>query len=226
MQQQDRERLEGKLAEAEVAALVTPSDPLDVDPSALRAAIDRSKKLSVDVTSAEAKLATVVKAHKAKEARANAKNDLHKAMFAVADELGGTFANLRDASGEARFEAKELVFGRPQQAALGVEHYLCVQPAAVRSGMNEGLNAIRAEVKANGTDIDNECLEYVLEMEAGSSGRRFQGSLKRDCDEHGNLLPERRAKNGRGMRLSDFVNHPNAKTAKLTDAHTACPELQ
>ena len=38
-------------------------------------------------------------------------------FVAVADELGGKFSQLRDASGESRFEAKDLVFGRPEQVA-------------------------------------------------------------------------------------------------------------
>ena len=59
-----------------------------------------------------------IKAKKAREARANAKNELHKAMFDVADELGGKFSTLRDPNGEGRFDAKDLVFGQPEQARL------------------------------------------------------------------------------------------------------------
>ena len=60
-------------------------------------------------------LAGRIKARKAVEARANAKNELHKAMFAVADILGGAYSQLRDPSGDVRFEAKDLIFGRPEQ---------------------------------------------------------------------------------------------------------------
>ena len=116
-------------------------------------------------------------------------------MFKVADELGGTFSTLRDASGDARFESKDLIFGRPEQAALGVEHYMCVDDADLRVSMNGGLAAMRAEVAANGTEVDQECLSYVLDMEAGSSGAAFQGGLKRDCDANG-LLPSRRTRDG------------------------------
>ena len=52
-------------------------------------------------------LASRIKARKAVEARANAKNELHKAMFAVADILGGAYSQLRDPSGDVRFEAKD-----------------------------------------------------------------------------------------------------------------------
>ena len=47
------------------------------------------------------------------------------AMFKVADELGGTYSTLREGNGDTRFDAKDLVFGRPEQAALGVEYYTC-----------------------------------------------------------------------------------------------------
>ena len=60
-------------------------------------------------------LARSIEARKSVEARANAKNELHKAMFAVADELEGRYSQLRDPSGDVRFEAKDLIFGRPEQ---------------------------------------------------------------------------------------------------------------
>ena len=60
-------------------------------------------------------LARSIEARKSVEARANAKSELHKAMFAAADELGGRYSQLRDTSGDVRFEAKDLIFGRPEQ---------------------------------------------------------------------------------------------------------------
>ena len=47
------------------------------------------------------------KRRKAAEARANAKSELHRQMFAVADGLGGKYY-ARDASGEVRFQAQDL----------------------------------------------------------------------------------------------------------------------
>ena len=44
----------------------------------------------------------------------------------------------------------------------------------------------------------------------------FQGGLKRDCDEKGNVLPERR-----GKFFADFVAHPSSQTAKLKEPHVA-----
>ena len=137
------------------------------------------------------------------------------AMFKVADELGGTYSTLREGNGDARFDAKDLVFGRPEQAALGVEYYMCIDDDDLRTRMNDGLEAIRAEVAANGTDVDK-VLAYVLDQEAGTSDVAFQGGLKRDCDAKGNVLPERR-----GKKFADFVADPNAQGAKLQPPHVA-----
>ena len=160
----------------------------------------------------------------AREARKNAQeNSLHSAMFKVADELGSIFSTLRDANGgDTRFEVKELVFGKPSQAALGIEHYMCVTDTELRIGMSRGLDALRDEVSRNGVDVDRECLAYVLDKEAGSDDTTFQGGLKRDCDDQGRVHPSRwLTAQGRGMRLADFVSHASARTANLDVAHVA-----
>ena len=53
------------------------------------------------------------------------KAELLVEMFHVAEELGGVFSTSREANNEARFEAKDLIFGRPEQAVFGVGHYTC-----------------------------------------------------------------------------------------------------
>ena len=65
----------------------------------------------------------------------------------------------------------------------------------------------------------------MLYEEAGSNAKTFQGGLKRDCDEHGRLHPKRRAANGRGMRLADFVAHESARAADLSDVEVAAVRL-
>ena len=102
------------------------------------------------------------KRRKRAEARARAEaagNQLHVQMFDVADDLDGILANLRPATGEPRFETKDLIFGPPQHAALGVEYYMCVDADSVRSGMTLGLQGIKDEVARNGTETDKECLQ-------------------------------------------------------------------
>ena len=60
---------------------------------------------------------------------------------------------------------------------------------------------------------------YVLESEAGSSEKRFQEGLKRDCDARGGVLPARQKADGSGMTIDDFMQHPNVRAAKLKKSH-------
>lgn len=160
------------------------------------------------------------------EAREKARlagNLLHVQMFDVADRLGGSLSNLRSPDGTApRFEATDLIFGLPQQAAKGIEGYLCVAKNDLLLGQVKGMRGVIEEVRANGSDDDKECLDYVLNQEAGSSLLTFQGGLRRDCDELGRVLPSRVAANGRGMRLADFVAHDYARAADLSELEVVC----
>ena len=161
------------------------------------------------------------------------KSEIHIKMSEVAGLLSGSLNAMRVlfSVAEDRFAAapRELVFGRPAQAALGVEHYMCVASEAVMLGMVEGTAAIVREVSAGGTDDDRECLDYILHAEAGSSDRTYQGGLRRDCDERGGVLACRTATDGsgvvRGMRLADFIAHPSARHANLTEAHVVALRL-
>ena len=158
------------------------------------------------------------------DARDEPLSELHRRMFQVADELDGQLANLREQQRKtagSKFECRQLVFGLPQEAALGVEHYMCVAANELRAGLNLGLDGMKDEVTRNGNDVDRECLDYVLFAAAGSSDATFQGGLRRDCDEQGNLLPYRRREDGLGMKLDDFVRHPMAVAAGLTKPHVA-----
>ena len=131
----------------------------------------------------------------------------------------GGLNDLANRAGDAsRFlvEPRQLVFGLPVEAARGVEYYMNVPAKEVRSGMNDGIDAMVREVAQlpdgkpagywNAGSVTKECFEYVLTKEAGADLTTFQGGLKRDCDRSGNLLPSRRLPDGRGMRLADFIN--------------------
>ena len=123
----------------------------------------------------------------------------YKMLQAVTSLAGGLdAARMLFAAEGNRFAAspRELVFGRPAQAALGVEHYMCVAPEVVMQGLLEGTAAIIREVTAGGTDGDRECVDYILHAEAGSSDLTYQGGLKRDCDERGRVLACRTVADG------------------------------
>lgn len=130
--------------------------------------------------------------------------------------------------GETRFimEPRSLRLGEPADAVLGLDRYMGVDAGMIRHRMAQGVSAIVDELESYGTDVDRECLHYVLHAEAGSSELTFSnGNLKRDCDSAGNLLPSRRTLNGNGMRLQDFIEHPSSRTAKLEPAHVVALRL-
>ena len=90
---------------------------------------------------------------------------------------------------------------------------------------DDGVERIVQEFDKNGTDLDKECLKYILEEEAGSSTRVFDnGGLRMDCSPRsdaypeGKILPERLV-NGRGMVLADFLNSREAQEAHLAKPH-------
>ena len=58
---------------------------------------------------------------------------------------------------------------------------MCVGDAELRDGMNLGLEAIREEVARSGTEVDQECLAYVLDMEAGSSDEALTLTMVKRC---------------------------------------------
>ena len=109
--------------------------------------------------------------------------------------------------------------------------------------MIDGIAAIRREFAQlpdrkpkgywNAGSVAKECLQYVLDKEAGSdpNDHTFQGGLKRDCDADGNLLHTcdaagnvrntRRRADGRGMRLADFLAHHDSVDCALEEAEVA-----
>ena len=105
----------------------------------------------------------------------------------------------------------ELVFGPPQQAALGMAHTLRVAESTLAALMAEGTAAIVREVEASGTAEDKECLDYVLRCPAGSSSKRFPNGV-RDANRSGEML-------------ADFMAHPSAVTAELTEAEMVALRL-
>ena len=85
--------------------------------------------------------------------------------------------------------AKLMVTGQAEQAARGINFFMKVEDSVMFKALALGIDAIESEINTNGTDVDKECLQYVLRMEAGSSDKTFQEGLKRDCAPDGSLLP-------------------------------------
>ena len=109
-------------------------------------------------------------------------------------------------------EPRELVYGKPEEAARGIEHYMRVPTDEIRLGMNEGIAKIQAEIAAAGTDEDKECLHYVLNELAGSSTLRFPNGVR---DE---------GRNG-DEAFSYFVHHELSRKSNLEAAHVLALRL-
>ena len=119
-----------------------------------------------------------------------------------------------ESSESAKFvsELRSLITGQPQDAALGFIHYMKVTPSVVHIGLSRGLEAIRAEFEGYVGDRAEEvleCMRYVLFERAGSNDTLFPNS------------PHKRDHTRNGETLADFVAHPDARTARLEEAHVA-----
>ena len=145
------------------------------------------------------------------------------AASAIANTTGKGTARRVVTRQSTRFLVAEIVFGRPEDAALGVLHFMCV----TRNGLPlmDGVEAIVREVSAHGSDVDRECLDYVLRQPAGSCARTFPNcEHPRDCDADG-VRTDRLTASGAAMKLADFVAHPRSRAAKLEAAHVLALRL-
>ena len=104
--------------------------------------------------------------------------------------------------------------GRAKDAALGIRHYMRVGNSFSMPSDAGGVQKIVAEIEYSGHDEDRENLHYILYETAGSSPKVFDnGGLKRDCDQHGHVLPGRIRSDGSGKTFSDFVREAQLRTA-------------
>ena len=152
------------------------------------------------------------------------------------DQVDPTRASLRFTS-----TIKELMLGKPQEAALGIIHYMRASPDDVRLGMSRGVAEIKSEFEdfvalmqtttgaedrpwwaSEETAIEARlCAHYCLYDAAGSMEVRFPNSAHLcDCDENG-IRADRKTASGDGMRFSDFCQLPEVRMAKLEPAHVA-----
>ena len=106
---------------------------------------------------------------------------------------------------------RELRLGQPEAAALGIVSALKVDLLELFALCQKGVDAIRQEWEASGTDEDLECVDYVLNQPAGKSSKEFLNGV-RDVGRN-------------GERLEDFARKPEAVTAELTLAHVAALRL-
>ena len=118
-----------------------------------------------------------------------------------------------------------LNLGKPAQAAHGLEACLTIDSSTLHGLQARGTAAIVDEYEKYGTEIDQECLEYVLRAHAGSSELIFCNSpYPRDRDDKG-VRKDRCRADGSGMLLEDFVLHELSQKAKLEEPHVLALRL-
>jgi len=189
-------------------------------------------------TEAHRKRADELEAEKAAERqKAEAeKSAFEKEMRDIAARFPGGFR--ASSSTDTRFNSNASSYqaGRPIEAAHGVKSYLHVDNTTLNLDMAKGIQGIEAEIEANGTETDKECLNYVLKEKAGMSKRRFQeDELRRDRNRDGSALtpglgPRSRQKfDADGdpvpMEFDDFCKSPEAKLAQLLPEHVLALRL-
>jgi hypothetical protein len=122
-------------------------------------------------------------------------------------------ADAADIYSSAKYTVGKLTTGRPEQSAHGLADYMGLDGSSMGNILKQGIAAIRAEFETNGTKEEIAVMKYILdeaaqeEEEVGNAGESY-GLVTRD---KGNL----------GMHLQDFLDLPNARTAKLEAAHVA-----
>ncbi|EOD37402.1 hypothetical protein EMIHUDRAFT_225573 [Emiliania huxleyi CCMP1516] len=146
-------------------------------------------------------------------------------------EVAGTLAAIVSGEPATTYskyaEPTTLAFAPLGVAARGVEAFLAgdgLMEDSIRSQMARGgVEAIRREFEASGSEADVECMRYVLDEEAGSSPTIFPNApFPRDCDWTMRARADRTDPlSGRGLRLCHFVEHPSARLAGLSSAHVA-----
>ena len=119
----------------------------------------------------------------------------------------------------------DLVFGQPQDAALGITHFMRVPDSLVYNGMLQGVGAICAEFQASGTEVDKECLQYVLLHGAGTSDKQFPNGIRDRDPATGEPRADRLSATGQPMSLADFAAHPHSRAAELSEAHVLALRL-
>ena len=89
----------------------------------------------------------------------------------------------RQMAGGKYDDAGKMVLGLPNDAALGIVPFLNVgDESAFLHLVARGLEGMKEEIEARGSDDDKECRDYVLYAQAGSSDKAFQNGWMRDRD--------------------------------------------
>ena len=127
---------------------------------------------------------------------------------------GGLFDLIEHSNASSKFSSniQQLILGQPQDAALGINHFMRVADTNVLyRKLSDGIGAISAEVEQHGTADDKLLLEYILRGRAGSESRTFDNGV---MDQGRN-----------GETLDHFVQHNESRIAQLEAHHVVSLRL-
>jgi hypothetical protein len=181
------------------------------------------------------------------KAGAEAQQDQEEVEFAVFMNRGDSNGAGSDGSGGSsaaahptadKFVCRKLVAGHPQDAALGLRHYMGIDAHRGGEILQQGLHAIRAEfLRLLDDDIDHAGPESGGAIDEAAAAAR--AAAERDVaimryilDQPATEEEEKttygtavRDKGHEGMRLEDFLRSPSAIAAHLEAPHVAALRL-
>eukprot|EP00966_Prymnesium_polylepis_P191987 4449055-Prymnesium_polylepis.1 len=139
-------------------------------------------------------------------------------------------------SADSKF-VNEFQMATVRDAASGIDHLLDLGTEFVMPPISEGVEKIKAEIENLNKGSESHCtaderkeylenLQYILNKESGSSSKTFKhaGDLKRDCDEAGNVHPDRKLSDGTRKRFDDFVHEAQTRTKTTSDRESPLHE--
>jgi len=197
---------------------------MDAQHAAARRQVE--EQLAKDNQALEQALAGVFERHATEEARIQALQERAKALQAAysqrydrskdaltPDEYATfvkacLFQPRSDAANNgAKFlsDPKKLIIGEFEHAAGGFAQLCCVDEDEIGALVAQGLPAVRQEIEAYGKPGVLEHFDYVVNE--ASSEKAFPNGI--------------RDKGREGLRLADYMKHPNAKTSGVKEAEVA-----
>eukprot|EP00747_Dinoflagellata_sp_TGD_P192645 gnl/TRDRNA2_/TRDRNA2_57751_c0_seq1.p1 gnl/TRDRNA2_/TRDRNA2_57751_c0~~gnl/TRDRNA2_/TRDRNA2_57751_c0_seq1.p1 ORF type:complete len:455 (-),score=84.90 gnl/TRDRNA2_/TRDRNA2_57751_c0_seq1:43-1407(-) len=129
---------------------------------------------------------------------------------------------------EDKFEMRKLVLGQSSDAAGGIEGLIGLDEDELNEMARHGLDGMRKEFEQQGDEKDKANFRYIVDgiaLEDDWMPEHVKKSIKDQKYHGGHLAPGDFDMNHKGFRLNDFVDHADAKLAKLKEHHVAALRL-
>ena len=208
---------QAKAAHAPLPTLRQTTSALEAERSALDAELQKRKgSKEGDAVASQPTSSTTAAARPTPARGSEELKELRASIQAAVQQLDRPNAEKLD--GRFTGTLKPIVLGSASAATGGLDNHLKLSEDYQPSSLKDAIERIKEEFAKSGTDVDKECLAYVLEQRCGDSQKKFPNSpWPMDCDEKGRR--EDRTSLFVGMDLDDFTSHPKSRKAKLHKAH-------